>query len=754
MNARDQAQRFVSRGWVPIPIPPRAKAPRLAGWQRVTRENALDNFRGAAANVGVLLGEPSQWLVDIDLDCAEARELAPLLLPATSTFGRSGSRRSHWLYVAEGAETEKFVVRTETILELRSTGCQTVFPPSVHVSGEAIEYDQADAQPLPIAAGDLRTHAARLAAAALMMRNGAARDAAIAFARGGDAPAGVSALIVALARNWLAGASSTPAPRPAPPPPRRRAAARTYADAVAAWNADHPLQLPRHSAPCPVCNDKASFGRLPDDEQRWYCFSTDHPDNVGLRSDRGHHGDALDLDAFMRGITQKQVLIDDGYYAAAPRSPQPRDNEPPPMPSVPPEAYEDAMPPPDDDAGGDVVPIDRGRRMYRNNSYLTCVQIIEGNEREVLGARARLEFDEMSGRVMLNRRPLEDTDELSVRAEIERRFSGGVDGAGNQKGLKQSLGDVRAAMLQVARSRSYHPVREFLSALKWDGTPRLDSVAEDILGAERTMLNQALIRRYMVSAVARAMQPGCKVDTALILVGPTGLGKSTFFRIIGSPWFIDTKLKIDTPKALMTLRRAWIYEWAELEVMRRAEDINEIKAWISSPVDEYVPQYGHHSVEVPRGFVIAGTTESEEFLVDEKGNRRFWPLRITAVHRAALRDQREQLWAEATSIYNAWAKAGSDEDTAPWVLSVDEARALDAIHAVFQETDSWGDLVLMWAEKQLTDFTTADVLEHAIQKVRAQRNRGDDMRVAKILKRAGWRLGNKPEGRSRPWVRK
>jgi len=525
----------------------------------------------------------------------------------------------------------------------------------------------------------------------------------------------------------VAAAVAAPARAPAP--------ATSFQVAAERWNAAHVETWPKAVGDCPICGHRGCFGQLPENPAKWFCWSTQHTAG-GTRTDKGWVGDALDVDAALRGLTPAQVLVDDGYLAMA-RSRAPASSAAP-----------------SSAAPATVTPIDRGRRAYRNNSYLTAVQIVETNDREVLGTGARLEYDEMAGRVTLNRKPLEDVDELRVRAEIERRHVGGVDDHGNQKGLKVSLGDVRQALHQVARERPYHPVREYLSGLVWDGTPRLDAVAEDILGAERTVLNQALVRRYMVSAVARAMQPGCKVDTALILVGPTGLGKSTFFRVIGSPWFVDTMLDVTSAKALMTLRRAWIYEWAELEVMRRAEDINTVKALITSPTDEYVPQYGHHAVEVPRGFVIAGTTESDEFLVDEKGNRRFWPLRVTALDLVALREQRDQLWAEAASLYAAWVAGGADVCTTPWVLSPEESRALDPVHAEYQATDSWSDFVVAWAEKQLGEFTTSDVLEHAIQKPRAQRNRGDDMRVAAILKRAGWRLGKKPEGRSKPWVKK
>jgi predicted P-loop ATPase len=735
---RAEAERFIARGMVPIPIPLRTKAPDFLHWQRVTRETALERFNGAECNYGVLLGEPSGWVVDIDLDCPEAVAIASEFLPATATFGRASSRRSHWLYRASGATTEKFVYRRmvngkpkgDTILELRSTGCQTVFPPSVHESGEAIAFD-GDDEPVVSNAEQLQRAVRKLAAAALLMRHGGLNDAAAleAVSIGAWAP-GVPHDVAELARQWLGIAAPLPAPsapRPAPAP--------SIASAIASFNRDHVLDLPRNSAPCPVCCDKASFGQMPGDDQRWYCFSTDHPDGIGIHGPNGYHGDSLDLYAHENGVKPIDVLRKLNYLS-------------PPRATAP-SARADGAP------AADVVPIDHGKRVYRNNSYLTTLQLIEANDRNILGPDARLEFNEMAGQMMLNRQPLDEVNESTVRGEIERCFAGGVDPSGAQKGMKQSTADIHSALLQVARGRPYHPVREYLLALHWDGVARLDSVAEDILGTERTVLNQALVRRYMVSAVARAVLPGCKVDTALILVGPTGLGKSTFFRVLGGEWFIDTALDITNPKSMQVLRYAWIYEWAELEVLRRAKDINAAKGWVSSSTDNYIPMYGRRPVDVPRGFVVAGTTETTEFLVDEKGNRRWWPLRVTAVDRAALRAQRDQLWAEARHIYDAWSSAGADVECTPWVLSQDEGGALDTIHEEHQTTDPWDDAVWEWAERQLVAFTTADVLEQVIHKPRAQCQRGDDMRVAAILKRARppWKLGPKPKGRSRTWTR-
>ncbi len=180
MTALDLARRFRSQGFAVIPIPVGKKAPELAAWQRlVIPEPELSNyFNGKPSNIGLLLGEASDGLTDVDLDSSEARELADVFLPATTAiFGRASSPRSHWLYFAEPViRPERFEDPTATngrsmLVELRSTGQQTVAPGSVHPSGEAIDWSEgASLEPARVSAEDLAKGVRKLAAAALLLR--------------------------------------------------------------------------------------------------------------------------------------------------------------------------------------------------------------------------------------------------------------------------------------------------------------------------------------------------------------------------------------------------------------------------------------------------------------------------------------------------------------------------------------------------------------------------------------------------------
>ena len=172
MNAAEAAAAYLKKGWSPVPIPPRSKNPGRAGWQKyqATAEGILRDFQ-PGDNVGLLLGESSEWLVDVDLDCDETRFLAPIFLPETGSIsGRPGSRCSHYWYTSIGCETTRFNDDAGVLVELRSTGAQTLAPPSVHPGGEVLAWEE-EGTPALVEVGELKRSVSRLAACALMARN-------------------------------------------------------------------------------------------------------------------------------------------------------------------------------------------------------------------------------------------------------------------------------------------------------------------------------------------------------------------------------------------------------------------------------------------------------------------------------------------------------------------------------------------------------------------------------------------------------
>lgn len=469
---------------------------------------------------------------------------------------------------------------------------------------------------------------------------------------------------------------------------------RALESPAARWNREHPLE-PAWGSACPACAGE-TFYVHPETLTRWSCFSfvPDHPGELGPR---GYAGDALTLAAHQRGITPEQVIA------------------------------EDAPP------GAPVIALDSIRRPLRSRSYLTAVTILEENARDVLGSGVRLWLNEMTGRIEIgttdSRAALIDADVSTFRARIEARFPGGKDRDQNETGLQLSIADLHAACEQVAHGNPYHPVREYLSGLTWDGTQRLGAACEDLLGAERSELNQAILTRWFVSAVARAIRPGCKVDTVLILVGDQGALKSTWFATLAAPWFVDSAVDLSDKDSYQVLRRAWIYEWAELEVLRRTKDAATAKAFLSSSVDTYRPSYGRLVVDVPRGCVIVGSTNNDEFLSDYTGNRRFWPVRVGKIDIESTAAQRDQLWAEAMRLYSSGER---------WWLDGSELEWMEGRHEEHVIRDAWEEVVLSWTARQSGPVTTADVLRGALEKPTGQWSRADEMRVARVLRMHGW----------------
>ncbi len=181
-----------------------------------------------------------------------------------------------------------------------------------------------------------------------------------------------------------------------------------------------------------------------------------------------------------------------------------------------------------------------------------------------------------------------------------------------------SLRSVAAAVLTVARERSYHPIRDYLEGIEWDGGDRVEGFAANMLGAARTPYHEAVSRVLFVSGVARIMQPGCKADCVPTLEGAQGIGKSTALKTLFSPWFSDDLAELGTKDASMQVRTAWCIELAELSAMSAAET-EKIKSFISRSVDRFRPSYGRHVIEAPRQSVLIGTTNATVYLKDDSG---------------------------------------------------------------------------------------------------------------------------------------
>lgn len=213
---------------------------------------------------------------------------------------------------------------------------------------------------------------------------------------------------------------------------------------------------------------------------------------------------------------------------------------------------------------------------------------------------------------------------------------------------KQALLDANdLAMSQ----RTFHPVREWLEGLEWDGKERLDTMLADYLGAEDNDLTRAMTRKHFTAAVARVMRPGCKYDYILTLIGPQGIGKSTLVKIMGGDWFDDSLTSIEGKEGMEQIRGKWLIEFGELTNYKKSTS-EAYKAFISKQEDSYRPAYGRKVEVYPRQCVFFATTNEPAFLKGDTGNRRFWTVEcdrdvIVKDVWVELEKERDQIWAEA-----------------------------------------------------------------------------------------------------------
>lgn len=303
----------------------------------------------------------------------------------------------------------------------------------------------------------------------------------------------------------------------------------------------------------------------------------------------------------------------------------------------------------------------------------------------------------------------------------------------------------------VARDHLFHPVRDYLETLTWDGVPRIDAWLTAYLGAADSPYNRAIGPRWLISAIARIHTPGAQADCALILEGPQGIRKSSALRVLAQPWFTDRLSDLGSKDAAMETKGVWVIEIAELDTMSRA-DVGTIKAFITRTCDRFRPPYGKRLVDLPRQCVFAGTVNPDGgYLKDPTGGRRFWPVVCGAINIVALERDRDQLWVEARDRFSAGE---------PWWLDTLDLETLAANEQADRyQGDAWDDLIRNYVEgraladtnayrdltvdcrdpnEPLVDISVSEILEHALSIEKGRWTQADQNRVVRCLTSMGF----------------
>lgn len=239
-----------------------------------------------------------------------------------------------------------------------------------------------------------------------------------------------------------------------------------------------------------------------------------------------------------------------------------------------------------------------------------------------------------------------NADDGNLWSYVENKY-----GLNNQTKILTALGN-------VASGRPINLVKELLTAAheQWDGNKHIENLLPRFVGADKSDYNTECLRLFMLGAIKRIYQPGCKFDYVLILVGKQGSYKSSFLRFlaINDEWFCDNFNSLDGVRAFEQLRGMWMVEMSELQATKRAKDVETIKAFITSRVDVYRAAYDRRTEKHPRMCVIAGTSNPVDFLTDRTGNRRYLPI-TCSIHE--IQNPFDDELATKTEFIQAWGEA-------------------------------------------------------------------------------------------------
>jgi predicted P-loop ATPase len=331
---------------------------------------------------------------------------------------------------------------------------------------------------------------------------------------------------------------------------------------------------------------------------------------------------------------------------------------------------------------------------------------------------SRIKFNELKQRVEL------DGSELQIET-VKKWWS-------NQFNEVQKKEDILEVLVDYARKNSYHPVKEYMTALKLKSLPTVDfnRLSNWIFGTENELFD-IYLKKQLIAAIARLFQPGRKVDTVLVLQGSQGIGKSSFLQSLAlkPEWFDDSlsASNLSDKDEKMKLHHSWILELAELEGLFRRKEVAQVRALISSSHDKIRLPYCPKITEMARQSTFWASVNSSEFLVDTEGNRRFMVIPVTSIKRLT-QDEVDATWLAALTAY---------ESGETWWLNEIEMELQRRENKGFEENDIWQSIIETYLDGR-DKVTVTEILQNAIQMDVERYGRRESDRVVKVLKQMGW----------------
>ena len=298
-------------------------------------------------------------------------------------------------------------------------------------------------------------------------------------------------------------------------------------------------------------------------------------------------------------------------------------------------------------------------------------------------------------------------------------------------GIDCSKNKAADAFEMVAEENAYHPVINYLDTVARQIAPiDINNLSVRYFGTSNPLYD-TFLKKTLIAAVARVYDPGCKHDTTLVLQGEQGVGKSSFFDVLGGDWFDDSMGDGRTKDDLIILHKSWIQEWGEIERVFSKRQAGELKAFLARRTDTFRPPYGRTALEFPRHSIIVGSVNDCQFLVDSTGNRRYWvvPIEVPKINLARLKKERDGIWAAAVNAYRNGEQ---------WWLNNEEENLSSDNNSKYQIIDEWQSAIALYLEHK-NQVSITELLLQVFDFELGKIERRDQMRVANILTNLKWK---------------